>query len=82
MTHLGAWRDFSRNLTIAGGDTRPIAGADITASAFKVAGGTPLLGRVLLPRDEEAGAPRVAVLGQEVWRRRLGADAGMVGRPV
>jgi hypothetical protein len=52
ITQLGAWRDVNPNLTFAGGDIHSIAGAEITASAFQVAGGTPLFGRVLLSSDE------------------------------
>jgi putative ABC transport system permease protein len=82
ITQLGAWRDVNPNLTIAGGDTRSIAGAEITASAFQVAGGTPLFGRVLLSSDEAPSAPAVAVLGYEVWRRRFGSDRGVLGQRV
>jgi putative ABC transport system permease protein len=82
VTQLGAWREITPNLTISGGDTRPIAGAEITASAFQVAAGVPLLGRVLLPSDEQASAPPVAVIGYEVWKTRFGSDPGVVGRRV
>jgi predicted permease len=82
VTQLGAWRDVTRNLTIAGGDTRSIAGAEITASAFQVAGGAPLFGRVLVPGDEQASAPPVAVLGDEVWRSRFGSDPNVLGKRV
>jgi putative ABC transport system permease protein len=82
VTQLGAWRDVTRNLKIAGGETRSIAGAEITASAFQVAGGAPLFGRVLLPSDEQASAPPVAVLGYEVWRRRFGSDPSVLGQRV
>ncbi|MDX2150301.1 MAG: ABC transporter permease [Bryobacteraceae bacterium] len=82
ITQLGAWRDLTRNLTIPGGGTRTIAAAEITASAFPVAAGSPLFGRVLLPTDEHAGAPPVAVLGYEVWRTRFGGDPGVLGKRV
>jgi putative ABC transport system permease protein len=82
VTNLGAWRDVTPNLTIAGGDTRSVAGAEITASAFQVAGGVPLFGRVLLPSDEQASAPPVAVLGYEVWRTRFNSDPSVLGRRV
>jgi hypothetical protein len=68
VTDLGAWRDVSRNLVVAGGDARPVAVAEITASGFRVAGATPLMGRVLMETDEQTAAPAVVVIGYEVTR--------------
>jgi putative ABC transport system permease protein len=82
VTQLGAWRDVSPNLAIAGRDTRSVTAAEITASAFQVAGGAPLYGRALLSSDENASAPPVAVLGYEVWRSRFGSDPGVLGQRV
>src|SRR5688500_17367912 len=48
VTELGAWRNVSPNLVVAGGDARPVAAAEITAAGFRVAGATPLMGRVLV----------------------------------
>ena len=80
VTQLGAWRDVSRTLVVAGGDARPVAAAEITASAFRVAGAEPLMGRVLVEADEQTAAPAVAVIGYEVWRTRFGSDPGVLGR--
>jgi putative ABC transport system permease protein len=82
VTQLGTWRDVSRNLVVAGGDARPVAVAEITASGFRVAGAEPLLGRVLVEADEQTAAPPVAVIGYEVWRTRFGSDPGVLGRTV
>jgi putative ABC transport system permease protein len=82
VTELGAWRDVKRNLIVAGGDARPVEVAEITASAFRVAQGEPLLGRVLVAADEQAGAPAVAVLGYDVWRTRFSSDPDVLGRTV
>ncbi len=82
VTELGAWRDVARNLIVPGGDARPVDVAEITASGFGVAEGVPLLGRVLVPDDERAGAASVVVLGYDVWRMRFGSDPNVVGRTV
>lgn len=82
VTELGAWRDVSHNLIVAGGDARPVAAAEITASGFRVAGAAPLMGRVLTDSDAEAAAPAVAVIGYEVWRTRFGSDPNVLGRSV
>ena len=82
VTELGAWRDVTRNLIVAGGDARPVAVAEITASAFRVVQGAPLMGRVLVGADEQAGAPAVVVIGYELWRTRFGSDPNVLGRTV
>jgi predicted permease len=82
VTDLGAWRDITPNLLSPDGEARGVAGAEITASAFRIAPAPPLMGRVLSPADEQAGAPPVVVLGYEVWRTRFAGDPGVVGRSV
>ena len=82
MTELGAWRDVTRNLIVTEGDARPVQVAEITPSAFRVADGTPLMGRVLMEADERPGAPSVAVIGYDVWRTRFGSDPAVLGRSV
>ena len=82
VTELGAWRDVTRNLIVTEGDARPVQVAEITPSAFRVADGTPLMGRVLMEADERPGAPSVAVIGYDVWRTRFGSDPAVLGRTV
>ena len=82
VTDVGTYRDVVRNLVSDDGDARPVYTAEITASAFRVAPIPPLLGRVLLPTDEAAGAPPVVVLGYDVWRNRFAADRSVIGRAV
>jgi predicted permease len=81
VTELGAWRDVTRNL-IVGGEARPLNVAEITASAFRVASGAPLMGRVLVESDEQTAAPSVAVIGHELWRTRFRSDPAVLGRRV
>lgn len=82
VTDVGAYRDVSLNLTSPDGDVRTAATAEITANAFRIAPTAPLMGRVLVPDDERAGAPPVVVLGYDVWRTRFGSDSHVVGRTV
>ena len=56
--------------------------AEITASAFVLAGTPPLHGRYLLPSDEQEQAAPVLLVGYDAWRRRFGADPSIVGRAV
>ncbi len=82
VTELGAWRDVTRNLMVTEGDAHPVQVAEITVSAFRVADGTPLMGRVLTDADAHPGAPAVAVIGYDVWRTRFGSDPAVLGRSV
>ncbi len=56
--------------------------AEMTASAFRAARVPPLLGRYLVEEDEREGAPRVAVIGHELWKSRFDADPAAVGRQI
>jgi predicted permease len=82
VTELGAWRDAARNLIVTEGDPHSVQVAEITPSAFRVADGTPLMGRVLTEADERPDAPSVAVIGYDVWRTRFGSDPAVLGRSV
>lgn len=77
-----AYRALDRNLITDDGRAEPVRGAQITASAFSIAQVQPLLGRVLQPADEMAGAPPVAVIGHDIWTTRFAADASVVGRGI
>ncbi len=77
---LGAYRPSAGNIAGDDGRAYPVAGAELTASTFAMLGTPPLLGRTLRPDDEVPGAPAVVVIGHDVWRSRLGADPGIIGR--
>src|SRR5450631_3627870 len=53
-----------------------------TSSLFPLFGVAPLLGRTLLPSDEQPGHDHVVVLSSELWERRYGSDRGIVGREI
>jgi predicted permease len=79
---LGAFRALERNLITHEGRAAPVAGAEISASAFRVARVAPLLGRTLVATDEEPGASSVVVIGYDLWQSRFGREPGIVGREV
>lgn len=82
VEQLGASVEFTRNLATDDRRVEPTPGAEVTASAFVVAGTLALHGRPILPRDEEPGAPAVVVLGHRVWSSRFESDPNVVGQTV
>ncbi len=54
----------------------------VTANFFSVLGAEPAAGRGFEPDEERMGPPRAVVLSDGLWRRRFGADPGVVGRAV
>ena len=82
ITDLGAYRNVSPNVVGSDGSAQPAVGAEVTASAFRIAPDRPLHGRVIEASDERAGAPPVVVLGYELWRTRFAGNPQVVGRSV
>lgn len=57
-------------------------GAYVTEDMFKIIGVSPVLGRDFTAEDNKAGSPKVAILGDEIWRRDFNADPNIVGQGV
>ncbi len=69
------------NLTGRGEPERVVA-ARVSGNHFDALGVPPAYGRGFRWGDEPYGAPRVVVLGDGLWRRRFGADPGLVGQTI
>ncbi|HEV2689877.1 MAG TPA: ABC transporter permease [Bryobacteraceae bacterium] len=69
--------------TIRGeGDAERVPGATISDGVFRVLGVKPLLGRLFTREEDVPKGASVVVLGEELWRRRYGADPGILGRTI
>jgi len=79
---FGAYTTPERNLITEAGGAEPVEIAEISASAFRLVRVPPLVGRPLLPADEQDGAPPVVVIGYGVWHSRFGGDPAVIGRTV
>jgi predicted permease len=62
------------------GDPHRATGGLVTANFFVVLGMRPLLGRLLIPDDQQKAAPPVAVLTHGYWQRVFGSDPAVVGQ--
>jgi putative ABC transport system permease protein len=59
-----------------------VRGTMATASFFPLFGVSPMLGRTLLPSDEQPGHSHVVVLSSELWARRYASDRNIIGREI
>jgi putative ABC transport system permease protein len=82
VDELGAYRDVERNLVTSDGQGAPLRVAEISASAFRLMGLRPLLGRPLVESDERADAPSVLLIGERVWKTLFASDPAVIGRTV
>jgi putative ABC transport system permease protein len=82
VEQIGAASLGHRSLIDGGAPARPVSAAEMTAAGFDVARVPPLLGRTLVPGDEQPGAPLVAVIGYDLWQSRFQGDASVIGRSV
>jgi putative ABC transport system permease protein len=57
-------------------------GTYLSASAFRLLGATPMLGRDFEPADDRPGAQPVAILASSLWRSRYSSDPSIVGRAI
>src|SRR5262249_49688376 len=78
---LGGYAFRSGNLTEQN-ETQRVAVTYVTEGAFESLGAQPALGRTFRMEDEAPGSQRVAVIGYEMWQRRYGGDANILGRTI
>ena len=64
------------------GDAARVPTAMVTSSFFSVLQVKPALGRGFLPEEEQPGNNHVAVLSDNLWRNRLGADPNILGKRI
>jgi len=93
LNFLG-WREQARSFedlaalgantyTLTGaGEPEQLPGSRISPALMRVLGLRPLAGRAFTAEEEKPGAPPVAMLGEALWKRRFGGDAGIIGRTI
>ncbi|HXT85600.1 MAG TPA: ABC transporter permease [Verrucomicrobiae bacterium] len=62
------------------GDPDRVKTGVVSWNYFDAFGITPILGHSFLSRDDEIGAPAVALLSYEYWQRKFGGDPDVVGK--
>src|SRR5215831_8884139 len=95
FTNLEDWRRQAKSFTevvayngagnpiLAGGDEpERVAAMQVSDGYFALMETPPLLGRVLLPEDQQPGKDQVVVLSYGLWQRRFGQDPKIIGQTI
>ena len=81
FSEIGAFRGQPSNLTGRGDPVR-LMGAAISPSLLTALGASPALGRSFAPEENTAGHDHVALLSDQLWHSRFGADPRAVGQSI
>jgi putative ABC transport system permease protein len=81
FSDLAAFKDDAFILTSSERPER-LAGARVSANLPSILGVDPVMGRSFSAADDQYGSSPVVLLGDALWRRRFGADPGVIGRAV
>ncbi len=79
---IAAATTVSMNVAGGAGEPERLGGALVTANTFDVLGVLPALGRGFRAMEDVSGGPAIAAISDGLWRRRFGADRGIIGRTV
>ena len=77
---LGAFRDEHVDLS-GQGEPERVTAARVAASLFPMLEAKQMLGRTFAP-EEDAPGHNVAILSYELWRRRYGGEANVIGKTI
>src|SRR5882724_3044559 len=93
FTNLEDWRRQAQTLAevvayngasnpILSGSTEPeqVAATKVSEDYFELMQTPPLLGRVFLAEEQQAGKERVVVLSYSLWKRRFGNNPDIIGQ--
>jgi putative ABC transport system permease protein len=70
-------------VNLAGGsEAEYVSGIKVSHDFFDVLGIQPARGRGFTAEEDRPGGERVVILSDGLWRRRFGADAGLIGKTV
>ncbi len=81
LENITAMKRYEAQLTNGnGGGLQRVGAAKVLSNFFETLEAMPQLGRTIGPIDERD--PRVAVIGDGLWRTRFGADPNAIGRTI
>ncbi len=65
-----------------GGEPERLLGGAVSDGFFAALNAQPKLGRDFLPEEDKAGANRVIILSEALWKRRFNADPNIIGNTI
>ena len=80
--NLAAYVRFPLNVQLNGGAAERVSVEAVSGNYFAMLGVPPLAGRAFRVSDDVPGAAPVALIGEDLWRTRLQADSGVLGREI
>jgi len=80
---LSAAMSMGAGVNLAGGaEPEFVPALKVSVDFFRVLGVSPASGRSFTAEEDQAGGEGVAILSDGLWRRRFGADGGIVGKTI
>src|SRR5437588_7845360 len=80
---ITAHQGIALNISSGTGEPQQIFGELVTGNYFSLLGAKPLVGRGFLEEEDRVpGARLVTVLSYNLWQRRFGGDASILGRTI
>jgi putative ABC transport system permease protein len=77
---LGAHNHGGFFTVTGGGEAERVARLLVTSGYFRALGTVPAKGRLFRAEDDRPSPPDVVVISDGFWRRRFGADPGVIGK--
>jgi putative ABC transport system permease protein len=65
-----------------GNEAEYVGNLNVTADFFRTLGVAPAIGRGFTAEEDSPAGERVAILGDGLWRRRFGANGGIIGKKI
>ena len=80
---MAAFRSWPLSLSAPGStEQQRVASTRVSHTLFDVLGVRPLAGRTFTAAEALPGGPNVAVISHDLWQRRFGGDAAIIGKQV
>ena len=80
FTDMLGYSPMMAPLSLGADRSRLSLGQVVTANHFTMLGVQPLLGRMLVPADDDPSSPRVVVISHQMWQREFGSDPAITSK--
>jgi putative ABC transport system permease protein len=83
VDHMAAFDFLGPGVALGGsGEPEQVKAIHVAADYFPLFGARTVVGRTFLAEEDRPGGAPVAVIGHGLWKRRFGADPGLLGGTV